>query len=661
MHRRDPAPSPLSARNTPREERPSTPSSSIAPHHPPSPSRPTTPPPRLPAPTLQELGLALSVVTPDLSPSHFSAPPWSGTFLEPHYLLLCHAQGLDVLPLVSPPAQQPYALVRRVCFKSVVVMEQRGVLVAIAGRRDGVRVYALEDVKKAVQWRIDFEARRDHERMRREAAKRVSPPLSESGTKPHNPSEKKARSRLSTPSSVVAKRLGRKSSLGVSTSVPPTPSVKKVMPPAPPEPSGCPPPYVGPSNANRPSNDSAAIIYQSRTRSPSVTDVLSGAASIHRHVNRDELSPLVADVKDDWHEGSSDEEAINIVAAGASGSQALDERTSTLLSSPPTIPATIPIEARPSLSPTQTSLASRRNRPANLDLSLSRTNTSPVAPPSPTPTLITLRQALSQYPGHVQAQGHDPDTPPADIEDEEEEEGGISLVQALLESRLPDIPPMGTRRPQQAILITPTFAVEDILLPRSHTSGSVSGQCGTQGTETSRRRRRRWSVLDGMLSNDASQQSLNSAPPSQLSVSTAVDRPIHRLFRSHSNRSRTSSSIVATSTTPTPTLEDRLGTPDGTAVLPPPPATSEPVVTPSRSRFIPRIISNALHTRRSDEHSQTLSLKSADNDGPKSATAPTHPTPPPKLEYVKLPGTKGALLVKAVETSKKRLGHAVYH
>jgi hypothetical protein len=28
--------------------------------------------------------------------------------------------------------------------------------------------------------------------------------------------------------------------------------------------------------------------------------------------------------------------------------------------------------------------------------------------------------------------------------------------------------------------------------------------------------------------------------------------------------------------------------------------------------------------------------------------------PPPKLEYVKLPGTKGALMVKSVETAKKR-------
>jgi hypothetical protein len=38
--------------------------------------------------------------------------------------------------------------------------------------------------------------------------------------------------------------------------------------------------------------------------------------------------------------------------------------------------------------------------------------------------------------------------------------------------------------------------------------------------------------------------------------------------------------------------------------------------------------------------------------------ATTTPTPtnvaPPKLEYVKLPGTKGAVLIKAVETAKKR-------
>ena len=47
-------------------------------------------------------------------------------------------------------------------------MEHRGVLVAIAGRRDGVRVYALEEVKRAIEWRMDVEIRRERERARRE-------------------------------------------------------------------------------------------------------------------------------------------------------------------------------------------------------------------------------------------------------------------------------------------------------------------------------------------------------------------------------------------------------------------------------------------------------------------------------------------------------------
>jgi hypothetical protein len=137
--------------------------------------RPSTPPPPLPSPSLTELGLSLTVLTEHLSPSHFSTPPTSGAFLAPHYLLLCHAQGLDVLPLVSPPAPAPYALIRRVSFKSVVVMEHRGVLVAISGRRDGVRVYALDEIKKAVEWRLDVEIRREREKLRREEAKRAPP------------------------------------------------------------------------------------------------------------------------------------------------------------------------------------------------------------------------------------------------------------------------------------------------------------------------------------------------------------------------------------------------------------------------------------------------------------------------------------------------------
>ena len=50
-------------------------------------------------------------------------------------------------------------------------MEHRGVLVAISGRRDGVRVYALDEIKKAVEWRLDVEIRREREKLRREEAK----------------------------------------------------------------------------------------------------------------------------------------------------------------------------------------------------------------------------------------------------------------------------------------------------------------------------------------------------------------------------------------------------------------------------------------------------------------------------------------------------------
>jgi hypothetical protein len=48
--------------------------------------------------------------------------------------------------------------------------------------------------------------------------------------------------------------------------------------------------------------------------------------------------------------------------------------------------------------------------------------------------------------------------------------------------------------------------------------------------------------------------------------------------------------------------------------------------------------------------------KIADMDSSKKVPGtPTTPhAPPPKLEYVKLPGTKSALIVKAVETAKKR-------
>jgi hypothetical protein len=76
------------------------------------------------------------------------------------------------------------------------------------------------------------------------------------------------------------------------------------------------------------------------------------------------------------------------------------------------------------------------------------------------------------------------------------------------------------------------------------------------------------------------------------------------------------------------------------------------------SRFIPKIISNAF-SRRSDERGLPSTAIAIEAD--KWLNVPQQqPAAPPKLEYVKLPGTKGALLIKAVETPKKRLVLCLY-
>lgn len=324
------------------EERPTTPigvpsgAGSRIPSPAPAPARSPTPPPPLPSPTLQELGLSLTAITPDLTPSHFSAPPASGAFLAPHYLLLCHAQGLDVLPLISPPAPQPYALVRRVAFKSVVVMEHRGVLVAIAGRRDGVRVYALEEVKKAVEWRIDVEVRRERERSRREESKKVG--TGNSSFDQRDSSEKRSKLSLSTPpiAEVQQSKLNLRSP---AIACPPTP--KKPRPPTiqprpllPP--TGQPPPYTSSSDGRPPlrNQQSSVSVNIARSRRSSLSLVVvppvpSLSASISNAVTVTPPNVLDLSKNSDWLE-ASDDEAIDVLTAGASGSQALDERTSSM-------------------------------------------------------------------------------------------------------------------------------------------------------------------------------------------------------------------------------------------------------------------------------------------------------------------------------------------
>ena len=98
------------------------------------------------------------------------------------------------------------------------------------------------------------------------------------------------------------------------------------------------------------------------------------------------------------------------------------------------------------------------------------------------------------------------------------------------------------------------------------------------------------------------------------------------------------------------------------ANIPPLPSalTISTSTTPTHSRFIPRIISNAFHSRRSEEQPQALIVKTSEtaDAGRRTAGTPTAgQAPPPRLEYVKLPDTKGALMVKSVETAKKRCVH----
>ncbi|KAG2146588.1 uncharacterized protein EDB93DRAFT_468915 [Suillus bovinus] len=670
IHRRDtitPSSSRMSARDDgPQPNDPVQPDSrSISPS--PAPARPLTPPPSLSPPTLRELGLSLSVITDDLSPSHFTTPPTSGTFMAPHYLLLCHAQGLDVLPLVSPPAAHPYALVRRVSFKSVVVMEHRGVLVAIAGRRDGVRVYALEEVKKAVEWRMDVETRRERERSRREESKRAG-----SGNSSVDSTEAKFRSLTRSGQVPKTEKLLKKSSF-------PTPSMQKLprpptlQPVTPLQPVEQPPPYSAVTETTRPhlqTQASTISINLSRSRRSSLSHVIvppvPSLPNMSSGTERED--PMAKTV--DWLE-ASDDEAIDVLTAGASGSRALDERTSAI--PPPRNSDTV--EGGSTSLPVRSSATySRRNRPANLDLTLAQSNTILAQPPEPSPTLQTIRQALRSSPPSIRTTPPTPapvDEPPQrhtvpDIDlDDDDDEGAtatidrITLAQALLESRAPDLPPAGTMRPQAPIMIgaTPSGTDDDAPLSPPLQDGRSSRRHPST-TNYPERRRRRWSVLAGIFNGSGSSDGPHpnvpvmydtplGSPTSPTSSTIPIPGPNERslaLTRSASIRSRPSEP---------PQLVPRPSTSGGHSVSPavnrpPLPIPPHPTI---HSRLLPRIISNAFSSRRSAERPPALVFTEPERKT--GSQTLTTPLPPPKLDYVKLPGTKGSLIIKAVETPKK--------
>ncbi|KAI0274810.1 hypothetical protein BC834DRAFT_15227 [Gloeopeniophorella convolvens] len=678
IHRRDHLP-PSPNTFTHQERASPTPEESAVPSRSSSPmqvARPSTPPPPLPPPSLGELGLSLSVLTDHMSPSHFSTPPTSGAFLAPHYLLLCHAQGLDVLPLVSPPAPVPYALIRRVSFKSVVVMEHRGVLVAISGRRDGVRVYALDEIKKAVEWRLDVEIRRERDKLRREEAKRAPPRDVTPGD--IFSLEKMALSRSSPDRS---KSVRRSPSAGAAFASPKGPQLKKTKtPPQPshqaphlppaisPIPSGPPPSYSSPSPPRRLlSQHSAGSLHDAGGRGQSVNDVLRGTVS-RRATDVVELdNSRDGDTKTDWLEEShSDDEAINVVAAGASGSRALDERTSSMAAAESIVSNASGLDStvnpaqnsRPLSTATLTPTGFRRARPSDLDLSAIRADPHPAVPPSPTPTLLTLRQALLASPSSgpvptmssINSRLTDPPAPDLDIDDDDENENGagtptndrISFAEALMESRIPDLPPPGTRVPQQAILFTQSHSVatgEDDA-PSSPVSLSAQSNRTRQSHDTqgSRRRRRRWSVLDGIFSGPGEQPEAGTpTTPSHLPESHSTQT------RERSPAQRSQSPYRSSQPTSRPSTRGS----DSGINLPPVPVLPH-------SRFFSRILGGAFTHRRSEDSTDSLQRMDNIENGTRrqQSLAPPH-APAPKLEYVKLPGTKGSLMIKAVETNRK--------
>ncbi|KAI1797760.1 hypothetical protein LXA43DRAFT_877491 [Ganoderma leucocontextum] len=699
IHRRDHPPNPTSEQQPPSTSSAKDSSRASSP----IPPRPTTPPPQLPPPSLDDLGLSLSPLTSHLSPAHFSNPPTSGAFLAPHYLLLCHSQGLDVLPLVSPPAPQPYALVRRAAFKSVVVMEHRGVLVAIAGRRDGVRVYALEEVRRMVEWRMEVEIRREKEKARREEVKRPITAISLIQTENSEKRESTEKQAVIVPAGVNDKKsvqLGRRSSVAVPPGQPRPPVIRTQKSrtsstrSAPPEPAGPPPAYSNSPPAREhdlppmstPAPAPTVAPPRTRSRATSVSEVLAGTMS-RRHTTTNvngERDPE-DDTKGDW--ASSDDEAINVMAA-PSGSQLLDERTSAMAAASAATASSTGSTARGDMTRSQTapslgSRSNRRSRPANLDLSLTRSNTNVIQgpPPSPTPTLLTLQQALSigsnpRDEGSMMSPEFDGD---ADGEEDEDAEPNpsspttptrerITLAEALFESRLPDIPPAGSRQEQEPIIISSNGNAEGDAPASPRTSESNSTFTRQSTGDQSNRRRRRWSVLGGVFSNPSSQ--------SQASIPTARELPIlpppqppsappemrarrNVLVRSHSGRvHQTASNVAATpgrpprrpSTSPGPNSNGNV-TQISMDASPSPSLIQPPSAGSSHSRFLPRILTNAL-ARRSDDVPPIPRTAGVGSDRPMNFPPPPH-APAPKLEYVKLPGTKGAVAVKAVETAKK--------
>ena len=706
-------------------------------------------------------------------------------------------------------------------------MEERGVLVAIAGRRDGVRVYALEEVRRAVEWRIDVEVRKEMDRLRREEMKRLAalPPINltlqmkgSAAPKSAPPAGAKERSHKSTlmnsptkdttpvgasdqgdptTTTPVASTTDRKMSMKKRPPKVPQEarsrdsnfSSSQPLPPAPalPIPPLLPVPHAPPLQRLLPRTSIANLnIHRHATRRAMSAREAMAAPVLHPEPDivtmdiSDVISiPTVGEkislrkepTKGEWMDGGghSDEEAL--VAAGPSGSAALDERTSAAarasvsransgLTNETVRTSDVDVPIISSSGDRSTGGIVRQRRPSCLNLSPAT-----VRPeegegddddmPSPAPTLLTIRQALQATTGRTAAEDapnantatsdHDePNTPTGEV---------ISFAEWLLESRLPDAPPLGIegdrtlcRRgasvgsapvtPLSGSAVVGTALVTRYPLSRGYDLYGTGGNGGpdtdaeraedrTEGHGASdtengsgtgrtmrsngvkqgnqpasrggsvraagKRKRRRWSVFDGILypgsashvsgpsSVVPTQQSPvaagHSTPTRQVIGSSASQpqilqpetRPSFRRHRSTRSQgaSSTNSHLPASQSAVNAVSDSETGYGSTRVLSSRPPPSSRPhhsrlsrffnlksSKTRNRSSFIHE--EGFLHALDSSLGGTGALAQEYERRSAMAMNAMAPAAPAPKLEYIKLPGTKGAIMVKAVETARKR-------
>ncbi|EGO04958.1 hypothetical protein SERLA73DRAFT_174037 [Serpula lacrymans var. lacrymans S7.3] len=344
-----------------------------------------------------------------------------------------------------------------------------------------------------------------------------------------------------------------------------------------------------------------------------------------------------------WLEGSSEDEAIDMLTAGASGSRALDERTSA--STSPHIGDSM--STSHFLTGNQSAQSVHRVRPT--DPSLVRPDNASIVPPEPlpSPSLSTLRQALQAFRSAPTYTANnimgEPDAHHPDIDEEDDEDGAsstgerITLAQALMESRLPHLPPPVTQHlPQSSLAQVPRSGLaavgrvsSDLRLSDAPSPHGRVGQIEV--------RRRRWSVLEGLFSNASgmllsppfSYEGSNTTFPPEVSFSSRGS-----LYTSLHVRPEATQNHTATSNDVTPVVSSQL-----TSQMP--------------LRFLQRNLNNTHHNRRADVPLPMPLVADVGKEKGNIHLSTASHVPPPRLEYVKLPGTKGSLIVKAVETPKK--------